>query len=1321
MRYLEILASYVPSLVVRHLLDDPDVTLPCRMKLETVCMFCDVSGFTKLTEKLALNGEGAEGLKTKLNSFFGQLNRVVGGHGGDIFKFAGDAVIVLWPDDEPLEVIARRACRCALECQAALHSESGELNVKIGLGVGPCATLHVGGSAKRAECVAVGQPLSQAFAAEARASSGDVILSKECWRFVRSHFSSTVVGEGFVKLMHSKAASMHQRGLSRSLQKRLEHASPLVAERLEAYVPRAVLASIKSRSGGRDAERWAGETVRCCCAFVDLGLNSATLLHAMTDDGALERVHAAFACAQQAVYEFEGAINKFLHDDKGSTLIACWGLPPYASADDAERAVFAALRAAHLLTELGLRPAIGVTLGDAYCGVTGSVQRREYTVLGDSINLAARLMARKQGVLVDATIAQASSLAFEALGEVQVKGRQAPVGLFRPHFGDEPYAHALARQRARPLVDEDRVCVIQEASQRRPSQNRCMCASVDVEACATPSVESIHVQRCRQLWRALEGCEFGAESRDRLKRRGLELKVAAFGGGRVIVEHGSAPWAPRLDLDLTNCATVRDLRIRAHAAAVKTPHSNRWTPRSTRASFSQKSPFHRALKTASPRMPFFFRTPKSTESARSESFFAGEPPKGPQDFVLKVRGCRCWLPDDLRLDEVLGFIAAQLEVTEDELRAPLDAPHAWPAGGGCARLALVLKTHVFNVASRAARLREALYRARLGGGLVVVEGDAGQGKSRRLRAFARSAAAAGLIVNRVTCSKETVLDFTGDVLIVDDAQHLDASGWRALLKCRAEARKSVVVVATRPLRTWPPWRAEALNEAQRVLEGGSLTLDGLPREEIDLIVAAKIAAEVHPAFGDALHCYARGNPFIVADLVDALAEKGDLVRANGVVAFIGDDFPLPEKTRNAMTERLNGLDAAAVVALKAACVAGRPVLRRDLVECHGVAEGSRAARDLRAGVRALEKAGLLVLIDEDLVEVAHGAPMHLTCKRRTLVTDAALMSDRLVRLEARSRLARSPSSASSLSVSDAADTGVLREGPLLVLKRRSAARKVQRFAMSQPGNSFRLRHAVLTPDAMMVYGTAQDFVEGLPPKVELVTPFDVFSEQSGGALRLAKAGRRDVLCASPDRVALEEWRLMLRGISDVSRPAPAPELPPPPVAEDRVRVVARLVSVQDLVNPVVVAPPLVVSCTVSLRDVNQMSSTKLYANGKATWDDTLTFDVARADADELRLTVRDHRPFAAPDVVGTATYDLRDVDATERWVPLSPAMDGFSTGGSRVSLAVRAERLLPGDSARAATTCGVGVSPPPTPPRLPPRPLRACNHTPPIALRVGAS
>ena len=311
------------------------------------------------------------------------------------------------------------------------------------------------------------------------------------------------------------------------------------------------------------------------------------------------------------------------------------------------------------------------------------------------------------------------------------------------------------------------------------------------------------------------------------------------------------------------------------------------------------------------------------------------------------------------------------------------------------------------------------------------------------------------------------------------------------------------------------------------------------------------------------------------------------------------------------------------------------------------------------------------MVGDDLIEVTHGAPMRATCLRRTLVADAQLISDRLVRLEARQRLMRSPSSSSA---SDASDVSILREGPLLVFKRRDAVNKVRRVSTGRPGDSYRLRHAVLTSSQFAVYGSAEDFVDGRPPKLVLDTPFDVFAED--GVLRLTKGNRPDVLVQSPDRITLEEWRLTLRGISaETAKPPPSPDRPPlPPVTEDRVRIVVHLKSVRDLVNPILVSKPLVVSCTLSLDDVHRASSTKIYANNAATWEgQVLTFDVARSKMDELRLTVRDHRPFAAPDVVGTASYDLSDVSDTAeaRWVPLAPAMDGFASGEPRVSLAVR--------------------------------------------------
>ena len=100
---------------------------------------------------------------------------------------------------------------------------------------------------------------------------------------------------------------------------------------------------------------------------------------------------------QSAVYQYEGSLNKFLMDDKGSTLLAVWGLPPLAHDDDPVRAVMSSLLIAHALAEQGFVASIGVSTGVAFCGLVGNRVRREYSVLGDMVNLSARLMQYVSG------------------------------------------------------------------------------------------------------------------------------------------------------------------------------------------------------------------------------------------------------------------------------------------------------------------------------------------------------------------------------------------------------------------------------------------------------------------------------------------------------------------------------------------------------------------------------------------------------------------------------------------------------------------------------------------------------------------------------------------------------------------------------------------------------------------------------------------------------------------------------------------------------------------------------------------------------------
>ena len=121
MRFLDTLTSYVPGLIVQHLMRDGSINVPRKEDFDTVCIFCDVSGFTALSERMAENGRGAEGLAKVLNSYFQLMVQRISSEGGDVFKFAGDAMIVLWPkgQDDTRDRL-RRAVQCAISIQVQI-------------------------------------------------------------------------------------------------------------------------------------------------------------------------------------------------------------------------------------------------------------------------------------------------------------------------------------------------------------------------------------------------------------------------------------------------------------------------------------------------------------------------------------------------------------------------------------------------------------------------------------------------------------------------------------------------------------------------------------------------------------------------------------------------------------------------------------------------------------------------------------------------------------------------------------------------------------------------------------------------------------------------------------------------------------------------------------------------------------------------------------------------------------------------------------------------------------------------------------------------
>ena len=147
-------------------------------------------------------------------------------------------------------------------------------------------------------------------------------------------------------------------------------------------------------------------------------------------------MNACFESLVPVVQKYEGTIDKFIGDE----IMALFGAP-VAHEDDPERALHAALEMMDAIAsvnrahgvELGIH--IGINSGPVIAGHIGAANRRDYSVMGDAVNLAARLEdASSSGEIFvgPGTYQQtAHAFEFEKIPPLRLKGKEAPVRVHR--------------------------------------------------------------------------------------------------------------------------------------------------------------------------------------------------------------------------------------------------------------------------------------------------------------------------------------------------------------------------------------------------------------------------------------------------------------------------------------------------------------------------------------------------------------------------------------------------------------------------------------------------------------------------------------------------------------------------------------------------------------------------------------------------------------------------------------------------------------------------------------------------------------------------
>jgi adenylate cyclase len=179
-RVTALFSQYVPDTVAQRLVDeDRAETAAEGQRLDMTVLFCDLRGFTALSERLPPST-----VRVMLDHYYDRVTELVLSMRGTLMKYVGDEVFAVWGAPIPSEDHPARALECAIAIQALtpelnrelLEKEAPEVSFGIGLNTGEAVAAHFGGRRRRQYDV-VGDTVNVGARLCSAAGRGDIILS----------------------------------------------------------------------------------------------------------------------------------------------------------------------------------------------------------------------------------------------------------------------------------------------------------------------------------------------------------------------------------------------------------------------------------------------------------------------------------------------------------------------------------------------------------------------------------------------------------------------------------------------------------------------------------------------------------------------------------------------------------------------------------------------------------------------------------------------------------------------------------------------------------------------------------------------------------------------------------------------------------------------------------------------------------------------------------------------------------------------------------------------------------------------------------------
>ena len=372
-------------------------------KIQAYAIFLDMSGFTKLTEKLMKQGPfGSERLSVILNQIFGALVYEIHKGGGFVPYFAGDALTGIFIESEVEETTFLQTLQSIYQLfENGMNFEESSITVKIGLSKGEIDWGIVGD--EKLAFYFKGDAIDNSSTNQLVANAGEIVADLSFSDIFHYHHIPFFIDHKLCKL--DRFSFETNLPVAQN-----EKSQPIRLDILEHFYTKEI---IEMSNNGEFRS-----IVSVFISFENLDTYS--------------EINQFVSVILHEVQNFSGYFKEIDFGDKGGVITVFFGIP-ITFENNTERALsFVGALNEHFATS-NIKFRTAITEGVAFAGIIGGAERSQYAAIGSMVNLAARLMtfANWGEVLVDENISKEKNFKFAYKGKIRYKGLEGEVPTYQ--------------------------------------------------------------------------------------------------------------------------------------------------------------------------------------------------------------------------------------------------------------------------------------------------------------------------------------------------------------------------------------------------------------------------------------------------------------------------------------------------------------------------------------------------------------------------------------------------------------------------------------------------------------------------------------------------------------------------------------------------------------------------------------------------------------------------------------------------------------------------------------------------------------------------